>query len=112
MSMLNIKMPSSLRGHFKKLKQPHTLVPISQPAWSAVPPHLDVRVHLLEEASGAGDGPAGADAADEDVDLPGGGLPDLRSRRTIVHLCLASVRGQTRSKSERHNEHSSDQVLQ
>ena len=48
--------------------------------------HLDVGVLLLEVATTAGDGAAGAHAADQDVDLATSGFPDLRAGGAVVHL--------------------------
>mmetsp|Transcript_23762 Transcript_23762/g.74785 ORF Transcript_23762/g.74785 Transcript_23762/m.74785 type:complete len:329 (-) Transcript_23762:213-1199(-) len=51
----------------------------------------EVRVHGLEELGGAGERAAGADAAEEDVNLAVSLLPDLRARGLAVHLRVVRV---------------------
>ena len=55
----------------------------SEPSGSA-PTTMIVRVPFLQVPRGAGDRPAGADAADEHVDPPVGLLPDLGAGRLVV----------------------------
>ena len=46
--------------------------------------HLDRRLARLEHFADAGDRAAGADAADDDIDLPVGIAPDFLGRRLAV----------------------------
>jgi hypothetical protein len=53
--------------------------------------YLCVRVFLLEVLADSRDGAAAPDPHDEDIDLAKRVLPDLRSRRVVVHLDVGRV---------------------
>ena len=53
---------------------------------------LDLGLALLEDLTDTGDGPAGADAADEDVDATVGVVPDLLGGGATVDLDVGRVR--------------------
>src|SRR5437660_10187272 len=51
----------------------------------------DARVLFLQVAAGAGQRAAGADRADEAVDLAAGLLPDLRAGRVVMRLAVVEI---------------------
>ena len=63
--------------------------------------NLDVRVLVLEVLAGAGDGAAGADACNKNIDLAVGLLPDLRAGGRIVRGRVCRVDELTRDKAVR-----------
>ena len=63
--------------------------------------NLDVRVLVLEVLAGAGDGAAGTDACNKNIDLAVGLLPDLRAGGRIVRGRVCRVDELTRDKAVR-----------